>query len=145
MTTAADIIKGSLRRLQIIGSETTIEPDEISDGLEDLNDWAIGIEHGKIALGFAPVNLSSDTVNIPREAVGMYKDNLAIYMGGQYGTPISQSLAKSAEDSMALVLNMFQGSIDVAYPDTLPIGTGNECDLLVEDQRFFNNNNEDNF
>jgi len=145
MATAADIIKGALRRLQIIGSETPIEYDEIKDGLEDLNDWAIGIEHGKIALGFAPVNLSSDIVNIPREAVGMYKDNLAIYVAGQYGAPIPQSLIKSAGDSMSLVLNMFQGNISVDYPDSLPIGSGSECDFLIEDQRFFNNNGESNF
>jgi len=145
MTTAADIIKGALRRLQVIGSETAIEDDEISDGLEDLNDWAIAIEHGKVALGFVPVELSSDTVNIPREAVGMYKDNLALYMAGQYGAPIPQTLAASASDSMTLVLNMFQRSIDVAYPDTLPIGSGNECELLTRDNRFFDFTDKENF
>lgn len=145
MTTAADIVKGSLRLLQVIGSETPIEADEIADGIEDLNDWASALETGYIALGFTPVVNSGDTVNIPRQAVGMYKTNLAIYIAGQYGMPISQSLVKSAQDSMSMVLNTFQGVIIPQLPDTLPIGDGNVCNDYDEGQRFFNPNQQANF
>jgi len=143
MTTATDIIKGALRRLQIIGSETPIEADEIADGLEDLNDWASAIETGKLSLGFVPVGAPADTVNIPREAVAMYKDNLAIYIAGQYGAPVSQTLIKSADDSMRLALNTFQPLIDAEYPDSLPLGSGNHCDTY--DQEYFPNNSANNF
>ncbi len=145
MTTAADIIKGSLRRLQVIEDETPIEASEIQDGLEDLNDWASALEVGKIQLGFIPVENTADTVNIPREAVGMYKDNLAIYIAGQYGAPIPGTLSLSADKSMNQVLTAFSPPINPELPDTLPIGDGNECDLITEDQRFFSPNNIENF
>lgn len=145
MTTAAEIIKGALRRLQILGSEADIESAEIADGLEDLNDWASALESGKVRLGFTRVANSGDTINIPAEAVGMYKDNLAVYIAGQYGAPIQQSLILSAENSMVSVLNAFAPVILVKFPDTLPIGSGNECDLDYQDQRFFEQNESDNF
>lgn len=145
MATGADIVKGALRRLQVIGSETPIEPDEIQDGLEDLNDWGSALEVGTIALGFVPLENSGDTINIPREAEGMYKDNLAIYMAGQYGAPLAQSLIKSASDSMTRVLNAFQAPINPSLPDTLPIGSGNQCYDDFDDRRFFNQNQKENF
>ena len=145
MATAADIIKGSLRRLQVIEDETPIEPSEIQDGLEDLNDFGSSHEVGFLALGFAPVENTGDTVNIPRGAVGYFKDALAIYMAGQYGAPIPQTLITSAQMTKSAALNAFQVPIDVAFPDTLPIGSGNECDLISEDQRFFAPNNKENF
>ncbi len=145
MATAADIIKGALRRIQVIGSETAIEPDEIADGLEDLNDFGSQNEVGVVALGFTQLSDTGDTVSIPIEAVGYFKDHLAIYMAGQYGAPVSQSLMLSAENSQMAVLNAFQPIIDVEFPDTLPMGSGNDCDQTIEDQRFFDSNSIVNF
>ncbi len=144
MTTAADIIRGALRRLQVNGSETPIEDDEIADGLEDLNDWANQLESSTLPLGFIPAVVPADDINIPKQAVGMYKDNLAIYMAGQYGAPLAQSLIKSASDSMNAALIMFQKTISVQYPDTLPVGTGNHCDSVF-DEKFFTVNEPENF
>lgn len=145
MATAADIIKGALRRLQVIEDETPIEASEIQDGLEDLNDWGSAHEVGFLALGFSPVENAADTVNIPREAVGYFKDALALYIAGQYGTPVPQTLVISAQMTKSAALNAFQQPIDVEYPDTLPIGSGNECDLITTDQKFFRPNNKENF
>jgi len=145
MATAADIIRGALRKIQILGSESPIEDDEIADGLEDLNDWGTELEASTLQLGFVPVASPGDTVNIPAQAVGMYKNNLAIYMAGEYGAPVTQTLVKSARDSMDRALITFAPVINVEFPDTLPIGSGNECDLIIEDQRFFNPNSVENF
>ena len=145
MATAADIIKAALRRLQVVGSETPIEADEIQDGLEDLNDFGSSHESGFLALGFVSLANSADVVNIPLDTVGYFKDAFALYIAGQYGAPIPQSLILSHDRSKASALNAYQPVIDVEYPDTLPIGSGNECDLNVEDQRFFNPNSTENF
>lgn len=145
MATAADIIKGALRRIQIVGSESPIQDDEIVDGLEDLNDWAIMLEASTLQLGFSPVSQPGNTISIPAQCVGMYKDNLAIYMAGQYGAPIAQTLAISARESMNQALIAFAPVIDVEFPDTLPIGSGNQCDLITRDQRFFKPNSTENF
>ena len=145
MATAADIIRGALRKIQTLGSESPIEPDEITDGLEDLNDWASALEASKLQLGFSPVANPADTVNIPSQCVGMYKNNLAMYIAGEYGAPITQTLAQAARDSMNQALISFAPVIEVEFPDTLPIGSGNECDLITRDQRFFKPNSTENF
>ena len=145
MATAADIIKAALRKIQILGSESPIEAEEIADARSDLNDWGSELEASTLQLGFSPVSLPADTVNIPAQTVGMYKNNLAIYLAGEYGAPVTQTLAKSARDSMDRALIAFAPVIDVEFPDTLPIGSGNECDLITRDQRFFKPNSTENF
>lgn len=145
MTTAADIIKGALRKSGIRASETDIEADEIADGLEDLNDWASTAEVSTIALGFTPVGNAGDTIDIPLEAVSYFKTNLALYMASDYGAPIAQTLVKAADDSLRAVLVAFQAPIDVQFPDTLPIGSGNDCFDLLNNQKFFDNNKSENF
>ena len=145
MTTAADIIKGALRRLQTIEDETPIEPSEIADGLEDLNDWGSAHEVGFLQLGFVPVDNSADTINIPRGAVGYFKDHLALYMAGQYGAPVPQTLMLSSDFTRKAALSAFQPVIDVNYPDSLPIGSGNECDSIIDSEHFFPSNPDKNF
>lgn len=145
MTTAADVIKGALRRLQVIEDETPIEDSEIEDGLEDLNDFGSNHEVGFLALGFVPVAIPADTINIPRGAVGYFKDALALYIAGQYGAPIPQTLAISAQMTKTAALNAFQVPIDVQYPDTLPVGSANECDSIIDDEHFFPTNLNKNF
>ena len=66
MATGADVIKGALRRLQVIEDETPIEPSEINDGLEDLNDWGSAHEVGFLELGFVPLDQPADTINIDK-------------------------------------------------------------------------------
>jgi len=145
MATAADIIKGALRRIQIVGSESPIEADEIADGLEDLNDWATSLEASTLQLGFSSLSNTGNTVNIPDQCVGMYKDNLAIYIAGQYGAPVEQSLTKSASESMNKALIAFAPLVDPELPDTLPIGSGNQCDLITKNQKYFKSNTDRSF
>ena len=145
MATAADIIKGALRRLQVIGSETPIEADEIQDGLEDLNDFGSSHEDGYLALGFVNMSNTADTINIPIGAVGYFKDALALYIAGQYGAPVSQSLIMAHDKSKSAALNAYQPVINVEFPDTLPMGSGNNCDLITSDQKFFTPNSTENF
>ena len=145
MATGADVIKGALRRLQVIEDETPIEPSEINDGLEDLNDWGSAHEVGFLELGFVPLNAAANTINIPFQALGYFKDHLAIYMAGQYGAPIPQTLMLSADKTMRMALNAFQRPIDVEFPDTLPIGSANECDSTINNEHFFPTNSDENF
>lgn len=144
MATASDIIRGALRKLGVRDSETPIEADEIADGLDDLNDFGSTLEQ-TIPLGFVPLSSVGDEVNIPREAVSMYKLNLALYMATDYGVPIPQTLVMTAAEAKDRVMTAFQSPLDVSYPDSLPIGSGNDCDYYYEDQKFFSSNNKDNF
>lgn len=145
MATGADVIKGALRRLQVIEDETPIEPSEINDGLEDLNDFGSAHEVGFLELGFVPLDKPADTINIPFQVLGYFKDQLALYIAGQYGAPVPQTLVLSADRTMQMALNAFQRPIDVDFPDTLPVGSANECDSIINDDHFFPTNPDQNF
>ena len=145
MATAADIIKAALKKIQIIGSETPIENDEISDALADLNDWGSELEASTLQLGFSPVSVPADDINIPVQCVGMYKSNLAIYLAGEYGAPVTQTLVNSARDSMDRAMIAFSPNIDVEFPDTLPVGVANECVSIANPNKFFPSNKKQNF
>ena len=145
MATGTDIITGALRRAKIVSAEIPIEASDLANGLEDLNDWASLLEVSDIALGFTPLSAATDTVNIPIEAVAMYKCNLAVYMLAQYGLPADVLLLNDANTTMKAVLNAFAPTLDVDFPDTLPTGSGNQTQLSGNDQRFFPNNQDTNF
>lgn len=145
MATAADIVVGALRRLQIAGSESPIEDDEITDGVEDLNDWGAAHEAGFLQLGFTPVSVPADQVSIPVETVGYFKDHLALYIAGQYGAPVPQTLLLSAKDSKNRALNAFAPVINAEFPDTLPVGSANECNPTINPEHFFPPNSDQNF
>ena len=145
MATAKDIVVDALKRSGIIESETPIEDSEVTEGLKMLNDWGSMIESSVVQLGFVPLANSTDTINIPRDAELFYKTNLAIYIAGDYGAPLPQSLLAVAKDSRNATVNRYTSPPDVAFPETLPVGSGNECDAGYFDDRFFGPDEKVNF
>ena len=128
MATATEIITRSLTRLGIRSAETSLQPDELQDGLDLLNDMLSNWEGAGYNLGFSPIAGLTDEVRVPRGANAAIIDSLAIMMAPEYSRPISPALAASAKlsfDNM-LVANVFIGDVDM--PSTLPKGSGNQCD-----------------
>ena len=144
MATANDIVTRALTRLGIRASETALQADEIQDGIDLLNDMLSGWEEAGYNLGFSPIQGVSDEVRIPRGANAAVIDSLAIAMAPEYSRPISAALAASAKLSMSNMLsaNVFIGDVDM--PDTLPLGSGNQCDD-GDDRRFFSQKPKENF
>ena len=143
MATSLEIITGALKHLGINTDETPLTASETSDGLQDLNDMGEEFEES-LELGFEANTDASGQVNIPRMAVAMFKANLAMRIASQYSRTVSQSLAMLANDSYKRVLNFAVKAPQVQFPDTLPIGSGNECETWIED-RFFPINRDENF
>ncbi len=127
MATANHFIIRALTRLGIRASETSLQADEIQDGLYVLNDMLSAMEPG-LRLGFSPVEGITDEVRIPREANGAMIDQLAIKLAPEFGRSVSIDLLRSAKDSWRnmLISMIFIGDVD--YPSTLPKGSGNNCD-----------------
>ena len=145
MATATKIVTRALTRLGIKASETAIEPEELQDGLDLLNDMLSNWEEAGYNLGFSPVSNLTGEVRIPRGANQAVIDSLAIMMAPEYSRPISPALVASAKLSFANMVsaNVFIGDVD--YPSTLPRGSGNQCDDTWFDETFFPEKDKRNF
>jgi len=146
MATGADMVNGALRKLGINPSDSAIEGQEMLDGIESLNDMLIEWENSGIVLGFAPIADSADTVRVPRGTENAIKANLAGRMASDYSKQLSPALVAEIGASTDNMLRIISKPLDVEFPDTLPLGSGNQCsDDTYWDQRFFNTNNKENF
>lgn len=140
MATASDIIKGALRKLGVRESESAISDSEMADGLEDLNDL------GSANKLFAPVANVSDTIRIPRGLDGALKLVLAEKLLPDYSdiqlTPV---LAKSFNGAWNEIWRITNGTIEVNFPNTLPLGSGNDDSYYLWDDVFFRESEKLNF
>jgi hypothetical protein len=58
---------------------------------------------------------------------------------------VSNALVKIASDKLATLEASVSYIGPVAYPDTLPLGSGNDCGNFYDDNRFFPENKTENF
>ena len=145
MTTAANIVEGAAVKATIKTAEIDLEAFEFQQILDEMNDllsqWAdIGLTPA-----FTRVTNSTDTVNIDDNAVGAAKDALAVRIAPSFSKPLTQGMVLNARESRSMLeaSQVFIG--EVAYPDTLPTGSGNDCADTAIDRRFFTQNKRDNF
>lgn len=142
MTTAADIITDALGEIGYQAAETPVEPADMQLGLRKLNDMLAEFTESGIIAG-SPVEKPADTVRIQRGVVNGIMMNLAGRLAAPFRKPITAELAASIKAANQNMLRIIVKPIDVDYPDTLPTGSGNECDS--EDDRFFAQNQSENF
>lgn len=140
MATASDIIEGALRKLGVRASETAISDAEMSDGLEDLNDL------GESKRLFPAVASLTDEIRVPRGLDGALKLVLAEKLMPDYAdiqmNPVFQRLFSDAWNDIWRITN---GSIVVNFPNTVPLGTGNQDYAYLWDDVFFNEQQAPNF
>ena len=145
MATASSFITLALQKLGVRTSESPIEASEMQDGLDQFNDMLISWEMSGIVLGFSPVADADDEVRVPRFSHAAIKSNLAVMMGPEYSRNPDAVLMKEARDTKKEVLNAVVTIGPVAYPSTLPLGSGNECGRFIDDRKFFPENEQEHF
>jgi len=131
MPTARDVVTGAYGHLGI----TDPSPDELSDGLVNMNDMLAAWEPTH-KLGFSPLASASDSLRVPRYAVGAIKAHLAILLASSKGKVVPDSLAVEARK---LKDAWPAKPLRVEYPSTLPMGSGNNSGT------FFPENTQENF
>lgn len=144
MTTVQQIVDGAAEEIFVKTAEINLEPADFQAILTRMND--LGTEWADIGLlpAFVEVLNSTDTVSIDRNAVRAFKFNLAIDCAPSFKRSIvSSELRSNANDALSR-LRASQTNIVVAYPDTLPTGSGNDCGIFSND-RFFDTNKKENF
>lgn len=140
MATASDIITGALRKLGIRASETPIDDAEMADGLDDLNDL------GESNNLFPAMSSVSDTVRVPRGLEGALKLVLAEKILPDYSDiPLTPQLQKSFANAWDDIWRITNQSIVVNFPNTVPLGSGNQDASYLWDNTFFNESEAPNF
>jgi|TARA_R110000822_G_scaffold95314_9_gene218077 hypothetical protein len=145
MTTVLQIVNGAAIKATIKTAEIDLEAFEFQQILDEMNDLLSEWADSGLTPAFVEVSNSTDTVNIDRNAVSAVKNALAIRIAPQFSKPITQGMVLNANDSKSRLeaSQIYIG--EVAYPDSLPTGSGNECARTEIERRFYTPNKKDNF
>lgn len=143
MTTALTIVKSAAEKIGVKTAEIPLEADDYRVIFEEMNDMLSEWADSGITPTFTEVTDSTDTVNVQRDAIGAIKGMLALRCAPLFQKQVSQELftVTTALYNRLLSSVVFIGT--VAYPDTLPVGSGNE--RWEYDSRFFDENKIENF
>ena len=120
MATGKDVVNGAFSHLGV----TTITAAELQAGIENLNDMLASWEPS-MQLGFEPLKEASDILRVPRSAIGAIKACLAIFLAPGFGKPVSNAQAVMAAGMKNDLLLEKATTLEVAFPPTLPMGSGN--------------------
>lgn len=144
MTTVQQIVDGAAEELGVKTAEINLQPGDFQAILTRMND--LGTEWADIGLlpAYVEVLNNTDTVSIDRNAVSAFKLNLSIRCAATFQRRVPQELASTASDALSRLRASQTKTIKVAYPDTLPTGSGNDCGIFSND-RFFDTNKTENF
>ena len=145
MTTMITIVEDAFEEIGVKTAEVPLTADELQSGIRRCNDMLLEWDDIGIIVGYTEVLNGDDTVNIERNAVGAVKYSLAIRLAPSFQKPITAALAAIASGTLDVLMASSTDLSNIAYPDTLPLGSGNQCANLDTDRRFFPNNKTDNF
>ena len=132
METVTEVVSGALKLLEVRTAESAITPEEAEDGLTALNDMMNEWNVDGINIGYETLDDVEDELFVTLGSLGAIKSNLAIYIAPEYGRTVTAVLFERAKRSKrslraSIPLNASQ------YPDSLPIGSGNEDNHFVSD------------
>jgi len=145
MTTALQIVEGAAEHIGVKTAEISLESFEFQLILNNMNDLMEEWAESGLTPAFSSVEYSTDAVDIPRSGVAAAKYELAIRIAPAFQKMVSQALVMNAARSLQRLeaAQVFIG--EVALPDTLPTGSGNDCADRGVDRRFFPQNTKENF
>jgi hypothetical protein len=147
MTTARQIVNGAAEELGVKTAEITLESDDFNAFFNRMNDMLLEWADSGLTPAFKEVFNGDDTIEIDSNARAAIKFALAIRCAPSFQKPITAGLAENARDSLSRLESSTAFIGDVQFPDTLPIGSGNECPDFgfSQDDRFFPGNQKENF
>ena len=137
MATVNEVVTDAMEDLVVQASEAPIEPDEGQAGIRALNDRMFAWDAMGISLGFTKVSNMKDELTVPDGAIMGIKAQISIDLAEKYDVTVKLGVVKRAVDGLKAIQNLANlRARSMAYPSTLPIGSGNEDDLN-ESQHFY--------
>lgn len=126
--TGGSLINSALKEIYAQGSEAPVEPDEAQDAISYLN--RMMATKSFLGLGYTTISGLGDVITVPDGAILGIIKNLALILQPQFGVPgkpINSALIAQAKEGRADILALTINRIGpTLFPDTLPIGSGNE-------------------
>lgn len=139
------IVEDAFEEITVKKAEVNLEADELQAGIRRVNRMLVAWADIGIIPGYNPVLNGDDTIDIQPEAEQAVVSNLALILAPSFSKPVTQELVLFAETSLSRLMASNSIVGEVAFPDTLPIGSGNQCPDINTDRRFFNQNKTENF
>ena len=128
MEKAGDIIKDVLTEITVLGAEAPVEAVDAQAGIRYLNRMMAAFDADGIDLGYTEVSSLSDDITVPAGAIDGMIPQLAARLWDQFsdGQPAPSTLLIRASIGLDTMRNIAVTVGATEYPDTLPIGSGNE-------------------
>ncbi len=145
MTTVLQIVDGAAEKLGVKTAESDLESGDFQVIVNEMNDLLTEWSDSGLTPAFKEVTESTDTVDVDRNAVSAIKNALAIRIAPSFERIVTQALAKNASDTLQRLQSSVVFIGEVAFPDTLPTGSGNNCAGSFQNDRFFPSNKKGNF
>ena len=145
MTTALEIVNGAAEEIGVKTAEIALEAEDYQIIFNRMNDMLLEWADIGLTPAFNEVFNPSDVVEIDGNARRAVKTNLAVYSAAAFKKVVSPALAEMASVTVARLQASTDFIGDIEFPDTLPIGSGNQCESVETYRRFFTSNKETNF
>lgn len=145
MTTMREVVQDAFEEIGVKKAEVELTNDELQSGIRRANDLFTSWSDIGYIKGYNPVSNGDDIIELDVSAIGAGKYNLATRLAPSYQKVVTVELATIAADTFTTMINANVFIPDVAFPDTLPLGSGNECADSHLTDRFFNENKKENF
>jgi len=145
MITMREVVSDSFEELGVKTAEVPLTDDELQSGIRRCNDMLLEWDDIGIITGYNELLNGDDVLNVDRSAIAAIKYNLAIRLAPSFQRVVGNALVALASGTMEILMASNSDLSNVAYPDSLPLGSGNQCASNDTDRRFFPNNKTENF
>ena len=145
MATMKEVVGDAFEEIGVKKAEIELTDDELQSGIRRCNDLLASWDAIGYIVGYNPVFNGDDVLELEPSAISAAKYNLATRLAPSYQKQVTIELATIASDSFNILINQNIFIGEVAYPDTLPLGSGNRRCNNDTDARFFNGNDKENF
>lgn len=124
--TAGQLIKDALTELTIQAQEQSVPAIDVNTGIRYLNRMMLMLDGRGVKLGYTLVQSSSDALTTPQGAYEGMMFNLALRLASGFDVAVSPALGANARESLKTMFLLGVSFNNMKYPETLPIGSGND-------------------
>jgi len=101
MAKVGRIVTRALRLLRVVDATETPQAEDMTTGIESLNDMMARWEADGTSLGWSAVGSPDEELPAPAEAEEAIRFNLAVALRSEYGVPIDPDVFQRAEDGLS--------------------------------------------